>query len=233
MILITCCYCNVNTFEKYLTKKYCDECNILVKRERCKKYKQNNKDKIKEYNKNYKQDHKEETKEYNKKYNVENREQIQQRQTEQHRERRKNDPSYKLILTARSRMYKLIKGIFKGGSVTETIGCDGDFLKKWLSSQFTEDMTLENHGEVWHIDHVIPCALFDLSTTENQKQCFHWTNLQPKHKDKNLEKNNSLDFKEVHLHELKLSVFIKQNNVSEKFLYNGLDRYNSYKQCCS
>ena len=39
-------------------------------------------------------------------------------------------------------------------------------------------MTRENHGEC-HYDHMRPCASFDLTDPEQQKQCFHYTNLQP------------------------------------------------------
>jgi hypothetical protein len=39
-------------------------------------------------------------------------------------------------------------------------------------------MTWENHGK-WHIDHIKPCASFDLSIPEQQKLCFNFSNLQP------------------------------------------------------
>lgn len=31
----------------------------------------------------------------------------------------------------------------------------------------------------WEVDHIRPCASFDLTDTGQQKECFHWTNLQP------------------------------------------------------
>ena len=39
-------------------------------------------------------------------------------------------------------------------------------------------MTWENHGD-WHIDHIRPCCSFNLLNDDDQKQCFHYTNLQP------------------------------------------------------
>ena len=40
-------------------------------------------------------------------------------------------------------------------------------------------MTWENHGKIWEIDHILPCASFDLTILEEQKKCFHYTNMQP------------------------------------------------------
>jgi hypothetical protein len=41
-------------------------------------------------------------------------------------------------------------------------------------------MSWDNYGiKGWHIDHIIPCAAFDLTDPEQQKICFHYTNLRP------------------------------------------------------
>jgi hypothetical protein len=58
-------------------------------------------------------------------------------------------------------------------------------------------MTLDNYGQYWHIDHVVPCSLFNLQDKKQLKICFHWTNLQPLEAKANLSKNNSLDMDEV------------------------------------
>jgi len=50
-------------------------------------------------------------------------------------------------------------------------------------------MTWENHGEIWEIDHIKPCNSFDLTDIEQQKQCFHYTNLQPLFKTSKLAKS--------------------------------------------
>lgn len=39
-------------------------------------------------------------------------------------------------------------------------------------------MTWDNLGE-WQIDHRKPCVSFDLTDPEQQRACFHYSNLQP------------------------------------------------------
>ena len=76
---------------------------------------------------------------------------------------------------------------------SELLGCTYEQLLDHLSSQFTEGMTWDNYGE-WHIDHIRPCASFDLLDTEQQRQCFHYTNLQPLWALDNLRKGATYDF---------------------------------------
>jgi hypothetical protein len=41
-------------------------------------------------------------------------------------------------------------------------------------------MTWENYGKKgWHLDHIAPCAAFDLSNPLQVKLCYHYTNLRP------------------------------------------------------
>ena len=50
-------------------------------------------------------------------------------------------------------------------------------------------MSWENYGTLWDIDHIKPCASFDLSLEEEQKKCFHYSNTQPLYKIDNQRKN--------------------------------------------
>ena len=52
-------------------------------------------------------------------------------------------------------------------------------------------MTLDNHArDGWHIDHIIPCADFNLNDIEDQKKCFHYTNLMPRWATTDVAKSN-------------------------------------------
>jgi hypothetical protein len=53
-------------------------------------------------------------------------------------------------------------------------------------------MNWENQGE-WHIDHIRPCASFNLDNEEERYQCFHYTNLQPLWTEDNLIKSDKYD----------------------------------------
>ena len=60
------------------------------------------------------------------------------------------------------------------------MGCTTDELVAHLEKQFTPGMTWDNWAyRGWHIDHIRPCASFDLADPEQQRECFHYTNLQP------------------------------------------------------
>ncbi len=52
-------------------------------------------------------------------------------------------------------------------------------------------MSLDNYGEL-HVDHIKPCASFDLSDPEQQRLCFNYKNLQPLWAADNLSKADSI-----------------------------------------
>jgi hypothetical protein len=80
----------------------------------------------------------------------------------------------------------------KSESTIELTGCTIDELRVHLSSLFLPGMTWDNYGKYgWHIDHVKPCAAFDLTDPEQQKECFNYTNLQPLWAVDNLKKGKT------------------------------------------
>ena len=94
------------------------------------------------------------------------------------KERKKVDVNYKIIKLLRSRIWRALKKNVKSNSTMKLTGCTVEQLKKYIESKFEDGMSWDNYG-TWHVDHIIPCAQFDLSNPEQQKICFHYTNLQP------------------------------------------------------
>ena len=119
----------------------------------------------------------------------ENREKINKNFLEYEKNRKITDPEVKLLKSLRSRVSNAIKrqNTNKNNTTIELLGCSVSFLKGFLERKFKEGMSWENHGE-WHIDHIKPCASFNLLDEEEQKKCFHYTNLQPLWASENLSK---------------------------------------------
>jgi hypothetical protein len=93
----------------------------------------------------------------------------------------------------RSRICRILKGCGKASTTRKLIGCELTELRERLESQFKPGMTWDNHGAFgWHIDHIIPCSSFDMSDHEQQRQCFHYSNLQPLWWHENLAKSGNL-----------------------------------------
>jgi hypothetical protein len=200
--------------KRKICKKCCNEISRL--------YKQNNKQKISEYNKKYKSDNKEDISTYNKTYNSENRESIQKRQTVYLKNKRHSDPQYKLSTSLRTRIGKVINGQNKKQTL-ELLGCSYKFLMSWLTYQFKPDMNFENHGTVWHIDHIIPCKKFDLQNEDNKLMCFNWSNLQPLYVKDNLSKRATVIKKELVNNEINITKFLK-NIKNEKYTIYKFDK---------
>jgi hypothetical protein len=68
----------------------------------------------------------------------------------------------------------------KKSSSAKLLGCSASQVRAHLEAQFLPGMTWENWTmDGWHVDHIRPCASFDLTDEDQQRQCFHYTNLQP------------------------------------------------------
>jgi hypothetical protein len=107
------------------------------------------------------------------------------------RARRLADPKYKIKTILRARLRKALRGKNKSESTLALVGCSIPDLIQHIESLFTEGMTWENHGLYgWHLDHIKPCAAFDLEDLEQQRECFNYNNLQPLWAADNRKKSN-------------------------------------------
>ena len=110
--------------------------------------------------------------------------------------RYQNDQNYRLMIGLKSRIQQAIKAKCgrKAFKTAELLGCTVPEFKDWIASQFSEGMSWDNYGlTTWHIDHVRPCASFDLTDPEQQRKCFHYTNQQPLWAEDNMRKSDKWD----------------------------------------
>lgn len=124
----------------------------------------------------------------------------------------KND-GQKLNRKIKSRLSNRIKYAFKASSLKKDsktmdyLGCSHAHLKKWFEFLFVDGMTWDTMGD-WHIDHVVPCASFDLTKEDDIKQCFSWKNIRPCWAVENLEKGSLTIPEVVESHMRKVNDFL-------------------------
>jgi len=113
--------------------------------------------------------------------------------------RRLSDAGFRLQENIRTRINTTIRdaGCSKHGSAMEMLGCSVPDFIKHIEGLFAPGMTWGNRGDfvvggpdMWHLDHIRPCASFDLSDPKQQKACFHYTNMQPMWAKDNLRKGS-------------------------------------------
>lgn len=103
----------------------------------------------------------------------------------------KNDPVFAMKCRVRARIRDVFNSLncAKKSKTKDMIGCDWDHLKSHIESMFADGMSWENRGQ-WHIDHIVPLASAK-SPDEVIKLC-HYTNLQPLWAKDNLSKGCKL-----------------------------------------
>ena len=146
-----------------------------------------NKEKYLEINKRYYLKNKEQiikkTKEYKKKWRLINKDYSNNYK----KQRRKIDIEFKILMNLRTRINSALKGNNKSKKTKKLIGISIEGLIKYLENKFKPGMSWEKRSLI-HIDHIMPCASFDLKDPKQQAKCFHYTNLQPLWAHENLSK---------------------------------------------
>lgn len=110
------------------------------------------------------------------------------------RQRRIADKNFAIKSRLRTRMRNAIvavKGAKKSAPTEALVGCSIEFLKGYIEARFKDGMSWDNFGK-WHIDHIIPCAEFDLIDPNQQKMCFRYSNLQPLWAAENIRKSDKV-----------------------------------------
>jgi hypothetical protein len=160
---------------------------LLKRKDYMTEYRDSNKDKISKYNQKYYEQNKKEILKH-KKSKI-----YREHSRKYEKDKRKNNISFRITGSLRSRLNLAIKHNRKYGKTKELIGCSIDFLKEYLSKMFQTGMSWENYGKNgWHIDHIKPCASFDLTKPQQQRLCFHYSNLQPLWAIDNIKKSDKI-----------------------------------------
>ena len=122
--------------------------------------------------KKYKDARKEHTKEYNLQYKTENREYTLKYATEYAKMKYNTDPIYRFKSNMRTHINVRLKNFLKKkkGKTLDYIGCDWQTFINHLESQFKSEMSWDNYGRYWELDHIKPLS---------KGGTFHFKNTQP------------------------------------------------------
>lgn len=105
-------------------------------------------------------------------------------------ERMKNDFSFKMKKLCQIQLRRALKN--KTNTTMHYLHCNIELFIEWLEYCFTDEMTIDNHGEYWHLDHVIPISTFDLEDENQVYSCFHYLNYMPLKAKDNMSKNKKI-----------------------------------------
>ena len=123
----------------------------------------------------------------------------------------RDDPKYILHKRVRSRIHSALIGK-KTKHTHEYLGCSREEYIKWLKNN-KNNFTLENYGDVWHIDHVIPLSRFNLENEKELYLAFNWRNTMALSAKENLSKNNKILPQQIKKHLKTLENYHKDNNM--------------------
>ena len=129
------------------------------------------------------------------------------------KQRRKTDFNFKLISNIRTRTSNAFRSqnIKKSNKTKKLIGCSNSFFKKWIIYQLYGNMTLENYGKVWCLDHCYPLSKINISNENDLYKSTNWVNLRPMYMKDNLIKGDKIDHRLYLLQQIKAKYFMKIN----------------------
>jgi hypothetical protein len=130
------------------------------------------------YDKEYKKNNKEKLQ----KWRIDNADKIREQKRIWSNKKASTDVTYRLKRNIRTRIRCALKptNAYKVDKSEKLLGCSIDYFKKYFSSLFTDGMNWDKFMSAdIEIDHIKPCAKFDLTQESEQRSCFHYTNLQP------------------------------------------------------
>ena len=178
----TCINCNKSKAEdQYRPKRR--KCKTCIAEDK-KKWRENNREKVRESKKRWSMNNREKRREtekrwrekhpnYNKEWKAKNPKKLKL-QTQ----KRNAKPTIRIQNRLKMNFKNwLLKGR-KSPSTQRLVGCTREEARNWIEAQFLPGMTWENYG-AWQIDHMLPWEHFNLLDEGTHPKVMHYTNLQP------------------------------------------------------
>jgi hypothetical protein len=150
----------------------------------CKEWNKLNKEKLIETTQNWIQNNQERHKEIKKNafqkhmLNPENKHKRREYDREYVKQKRQTNIEYKIKDSVGSIINYHLKER-KSKSTIEYLGCSIEEYIVYIENMFLQNMSWENYGAVWEIDHKIPLSSFNLTQEENIYEAFKYQNTQP------------------------------------------------------
>jgi len=132
----------------------------------------------------------------------------------------RDEPKAKFKRCVRARIHIALHKC-KSKHIIEYLGMNSDDYLDWITT-YNSCYNLDNHGPVWHIDHVIPLSKFDLNNPDEQLIAFNWRNTMPLDAKENLKKNNRIDTTQIIEHFKKLEEYHTHKNIIMPEKYKSL-----------
>ena len=128
------------------------------------------------------------------------------------KKRFKENPQLRIKSSYYTRLNQCYKKKYKSKTLLYYMGCSFEQFIEWIHFQFEKGMTFDNYGSEWHMDHVKPCASFDLTKENDLKECMNWKNIRPCWGKENISKSDKIDMKLIK----------KQNKIADRFIKKSI-----------
>jgi hypothetical protein len=109
----------------------------------------------------------------------------------------RTNPRARIGNSLRRRVARLLGASQSRGRYRKLIGCSPQDLMLSLECRFEPGMTWQNYGSAWHIDHILPLSSYDLTDPAQQREAFHYTNLQPLWASANMAKSDTVEGEDI------------------------------------
>ena len=123
--------------------------------------------------------------------------------------KRRTDFNFNLFCNIRQRT----KYAFKSQNIVKPIsllGCANQFFRKWIIHQLYGNMSSENYGKIWSLEHCLPLSKINLSNENELNKYTNWVNIRRMYIKDNIIKSDKIN-NHLYLQEVKAKYFMKLN----------------------